>query len=557
MASLPKSALLLAAFTVIALGVVLSLASIHPQTTGIAETHVIIDNTFNLSRDEVYRQGIGAFHGGENISLSVESPSAFQKNFSVITYSGPRFANYTDGNVAFSFTAGADYYEAVFYTQSPNAGTVHFQVLKTQIGNQYALSWLNAPGKILFLLGIAVAMLVALKPALSGDASVEKLVRLPSLGRLNSRRLLIFLIISLSVWLIMVALNPRPIASFENWYTDHARHPYVASLFLKDGLAIFNQPLGQLSSQDHSTYMFVTWPEMPHLYPLGSVFLFLPFGALLQVGLDPILVYKLEIAVFLVFAHVCLFFFFKFFLKKDMHIGFKAVGAYVIYISLVLYAADGMFDSVAFLFSLFAVTMFLTERYDMFFLSFAAAFFFKYQAGIFLFPLLIVGSIRLLQKNSVGGLARNRRVVLGVLLLVLSGFTAILSAPFLAATRPELVMNGVNAFLVNAQIPWLLQAFGVLLTLGVTLVFAFYMRGKNSLVAFSALFLLVPSFLLPYFQNWYLPFIFVYALIPQRRREAQWTIVWLVFMVIVLSYGGLSFIPTQIYGTLKNFFGIP
>jgi hypothetical protein len=547
--------LLTVAFALMVLGAILSLASIHPQPTGSVESRVVIDSTFNLSQGEVYRQGIGAFHGGENVSLLVESPVAFLKNFSTITYSGPRFANFTDENISYTYTAGADYYEAVFYTQSPDAGAVHFQAVATQPGSQYALSMLNTPGKIFFLFGLAAGLVLLLKPALAGEKSVVKLTQMPSLSKVNSRRLLILVSISLAVWLCINVLNSSPIGSFENWYTDHARNPYAASLFLKDGLAIFSQPLGQLSSHDHSTYMFVTWPEMPHLYPLGSVFLFLPFGALLQAGIAPIIVYKLEIAVFLVFAHVCLYFFLKYFLKKDLHVGFKLVGTYIIYLMLVLYAADGMFDSVAFLFSLFAVTMFLTERYDLFFLLFAASVFFKYQAGIFLFPLLAIGLIKLLQTSKLGGLIRDKWVVFGVVLFAVSAFTAVLSAPFLAGTPPGLVMNGVNAFSSNAQIPWWLQAFGVLLTLGVTLAFAVYMRGKNSLISFFALFLLLPSFILPYFQNWYLPFIFAYALIPQSKKNAQWTIVWLVFMIIILSYGGLSLVPTQIYHDLQNLFG--
>ena len=121
--------------------------------------------------------------------------------------------------------------------------------------------------------------------------------------------------------------------------------------------------------------------------------------------------------------------------------------------------------------------------------------------------------------------------------MLISAFTAYLSAPFLMQTRPEFIMNGINAFAPHSQISWTLQSFYVLLTLAVTLVYAFYMLNKNSLLSLSALFLLLPSFTLPYFQDWYLPFIFVYVLIPQRKKELEATIVWLIFMVAVLSFG--------------------
>jgi hypothetical protein len=54
---------------------------------------------------------------------------------------------------------------------------------------------------------------------------------------------------------------------------------------------------------------------------------------------------------------------------------------------------------------------------------------------------------------------------------------------------------------------------------------------------------LLPSFLLPYFQNWYLPYLFVYVLIPERKNEFTATMIWMIFMVVVLSYGGSGFNP--------------
>jgi hypothetical protein len=225
-------------------------------------------------------------------------------------------------------------------------------------------------------------------------------------------------------------------------------------------------------------------------------------------------------------------------------------------VSLIIYAADGMFDSVAFIFSLAAVMMFLTGRYDRFFLLMAISILFKYQAGIFMLPFIAVGVIKLLQNNKLGGLVKNKSVVLGVVFLAASGFTAYLSAPYLLATRPELVLNGINAFAPHAQITWNIQSTAVLLTLAATLVYAAYMLKKNSFMSLSALFLLAPFFTLPYFQNWYLPFLFIYMLVPQRRKQLEATIVWLVVMIFVLSFGGIAFNPLQIWGHFQSMLGI-
>ena len=544
--------LLFVAILLLVLSIILAVVSLFPVATGGNQSSVLIDDSFQLSQNEIRRQGLGSFHGGENITLIVQCPTAFQKNFTIVTYNGLRFSNFSDIDIAYSFIAGADYYEAVFFSDAPNAGMVHFEISVQEPKLLFPFSWLTPSAKIMFLLSLGLAMLVILKLVFS--KSTKSLGNNPSLPscQTNRRRILALLLLSLVFWFFLLAVNTNSLASFENWYTDHARHSYVSSLFLKDGFSIFDEPLGKLASLDNSYYKFVTWPEMPHLYPIGSILLFLPLGSLLQNGFDPVMVYKLEIALFLVFAHICLYFFLKYYLKKEMHLSLKLIGVYVIYVTLVIYSANGMFDAVAFLFSLLALTMFMMERYDYFFLLVAVSVFFKYQAGIFLLPLIIVGLLKLFEKNTFSSLLHNKAVIAGAVLAFISGFTAYLSAPFLMETMPELIMNGINAFSTHSQIPWTMQSFSVLLTLAVTLVFAFYMLNKNSLLSLSALFLLLPSFTLPYFQNWYLPFIFVYVLIPQRKKELEVTMVWLIFMIGVLSFGGVSFNPLQIFDNFKS-----
>jgi hypothetical protein len=549
---------LVVAITLIVLSLFLAVVSLFPAATGQTQTTTLIDNTFRLTPNETRRQGLGSFHGGENLTLQIQCQDNFCKNFSIVAYSGLRYSNYSNLDFTYNFTVGADYYEAIFTTNGTNQGTAHFQVNSTAPQTLFPYSWLTAPAKVLFLVSLGSAGIVLLIPIIQKQTvPIAPKLSLPKLDRRNRRLILILLIISLIFWLVLVMLNANPLATFENWYTDHVRHSYTSSLFMKDGLSVFNTPLDTLASQDSSPFKYVTWPEMPHLYPIGSLLLFMPFGAMLQGGLDPVLVYKLEMTLFLVVAHICLYFFLTVFLKKPMHLSLKLVGVYIIYLALPIYAANGMFDSVAFLFSLFAVTAFLTERYDYFFLLMAASVILKYQAGIFLLPLIVVGIIKLLQNTKLPGLIRNKAVVLGTFLLLISAFTAYESFPYLMQTRPELVMNGINAFSSNAQIPWSLQSSSILVTLLVTLIYAaFMLKQKNALMAVSSMFMLVPSLMLPYFQNWYIPFIFVYALVPQNKREVEATILWLIFMVGVLSFGMLSFNPLTIISNFRTAVGI-
>jgi hypothetical protein len=547
--SLAKT-LLLVALVFLALSIVLSVVSLFPVVTANNQKNTVIDSSFRLSQNEMYRQGIGAFHGGENITVTIDCPTSFMKNFSIVNSNSTIYSNSVDQNITYSFIAGPNYDEVVFYSNASNASWVHLiaTVEKPQV--LYPFSWLATSAKIIFLLSLGSALIILLKWAY--PKLTEKLEDMPSSRSANKtfrNRLLALLLLSLVLWLILLSVNTNPLATFNNWYTDHVRDNYVSTLFLKDGFSVFNQPLGTLSSQDSSHYMFVTWPEMPHLYPLGSILLFLPFGILLQNGLDPVLVYKLEIALFLFFAHICLYFILSAYLKKNSHLFWKIAGLYIIYVSLVLYAAGGMYDSIAFLFALLAVTMFLGEHYDYFILLIGVSIFFKYQAGIFLLPIIIVGLMKMLEKNNLGSFIRNKAVFIGIVLLVISGFTAYLSAPFMMQTRTELVMNAINAFAPHSKFAWNYQAAGILITLAVTLIYAAYMLNKNSFLSLSAIFLLLPSFILPYFQYWYIPYIFVYALIPQRKKEFEVTILWLIFMLLMLCFSGN---PIQFLGSFQT-----
>jgi hypothetical protein len=284
--------------------------------------------------------------------------------------------------------------------------------------------------------------------------------------------------------------------------------------------------------------------------------LFLPFGFLLQGGVDQVFVFKMEIAVFLLFSHVSLYYFIERFWKQKMFPLLKLMGIYALYVPLIVYSADGMFDAVPFVLSLVAITMYLNERYDYFLLFMALSVIFKYQPAIFLLPLIVLGVLKLFEQHKFSSIIRNKAVIAAAVLAGVAGFTAVSSAPFLMETTLEFVMNGVNAFSSHAQIPWALQSFAVLLTLTVTLVFASYMLNKNPLVSLSAIFILLPSFTMPYFQIWYLPFFFGYALIPQQKREMEVTMLWLIFIMAMLSFGGVSFNPSLVLDGWQRVLGL-
>lgn len=527
------------------LSVVIGIVSLYPAAPD--NSFSVTDVSFVLTPLETRSHGLGSFRGGENISLSIRNPSNSPITFSVATYNSTLYSESSTTDIECSFTATSEYYEAIFSSESNTAVEIQFMVSIDELEAVLPFSWLSTPAKILFFVSLGSVMLLLLKPALHNVSALRLEEYKPRILSQKGRRILLVLILlSLAFWFFLVAANNNPLGTFENWYTDHARHSYSSTLFTKVGFSIFGTPLGELASGDNSCYKFVTWPQMAHIYPLGSIFLFLPFGLLLQSGVNQVLVFKLEIAVFLLFAHFSLYYFLERFWKQKMFPFLKLLGVYAMYIPLIVYAANGMFDAIPLLFSLIAIDMFLVERYDWFLLFMAVSMFFKYQPAIFLMPIIIIGVLKLFEQHRLSSLIRNKVVITAAVLAGVAGVTAVASAPFLINTKAEFVMNGVNAFSSHAQIPWALQSFAVFLTLAVTLLFAVYMRNRNPLISLSAVFILLPSFTMPFFQIWYLPFFFGYALIPQPKRDMEVTMLWLLFIMTMLAAGLISFNPTLI-----------
>jgi hypothetical protein len=119
---------LFAALLFLVLSVALAVLSLYPVAQVNSGTRVIIDDSFRLTPQETYRQGLGSFHGDENISIALSAEGHSPVNFTLLTYGGPRYSNLTASDINYSFPAGADYYEAVFLANSTIATEVHFSV---------------------------------------------------------------------------------------------------------------------------------------------------------------------------------------------------------------------------------------------------------------------------------------------------------------------------------------------------------------------------------------------------------------------------------------------
>lgn len=550
------------------MSIIIAVASFFTFETSDLQSSLIVKDSFKLTPNETYRHGLGSFRGGENISINVNSQGSGNFNFTLLTYGGANYKNYSITGFSYTFTAEADYYEASFSANSMTSRDVQFEVSVQKPLIHFPFSWLGSFAKVLFF--ASGGTLLAILIFQTKNIKVEKFTSsLSALSQKDRRKLQLFLLFSLLFWLTLLVFNTYPLATFENWYTDHARNSYSAHLFTKVGFSLFDTPLGELSSSDASFFKFVSWTDMPHLYPLGSVLLFLPFGWLLENGMLQTVVFKLEIGVFLVISHICMYLFLKSYWTHEVSFGFitrpwkqnfslalKAVSVYVLYVVLVVYSANGMFDALAFLFILFSVRKFFEKRFDLLLLFGATALFFKYQAGIFLLPLVLVSVVQLLLQMPPRMVFKKKAVLFAAGLAGFSVFTAWLSLPFLAAVKPEFIMNCINAFSLHAQILWTLQAFVVVLTVLVTLTCAVYLLKRNRLVSIFMFFSLFPCLSMPYFQAWYLPYFFVYLLFPRDEHTLKVTVIWMVFMAVVLSFGGSIYNPLTLIENARRVVGV-
>ncbi|MCJ7713742.1 hypothetical protein MUO66_04720, partial [Candidatus Bathyarchaeota archaeon] len=318
MNTLRVSKLIIFFILLVFLSIFMALASIFPLISPELETNVVITSSFNLTSLETFRYGLGSFSGEETVYISAIKYPKLSLYFSILTYNGLEYSDNSTNDIEYSFDASANYYEALFFSQSDEFIEIQFEVSVQKNNISFPFESLNNIAKGLFLSSITSLFLIILNSyfcSFSDNKTTGK--NDPPFTRRNKWVVIFLILLSLVFWFSLITINSNSHATFENWYTDHARHPYSSSLFTKFGLSIFNTPLEDLANIDNSYYKFVTWPQMPHLYPVGSFLLFLPFAFLLQNAVDQILVYKMEIFVFLIFSHTGLYFFLKPFWKKN------------------------------------------------------------------------------------------------------------------------------------------------------------------------------------------------------------------------------------------------
>lgn len=526
-------------------GVVVAAISYIPTCGGGIEKHVLIVDTFRLNPNEIRRHGLGVLRAGDEVCITIWELNNFTVRCSVVTYGRTIYERESAGYHKILFTADYDHYEVVFYNSESTPRNINLLASLERGAEHYPNSWLVTPAKSLFFIGWTLTVLILMWQVVKTplERSIDRHNNSASRS-ISNKKLVVLLMVSCTLWLSLLTIPRYSPWGLQNWYTDHARHPYSAYLFTKYGFSVFDTPLGKLASTDNSFYIFVTWTEMPHLYPIGSIFIFLPFGLLLQSGVPCSVVFKMEIALFLIFAHICIYYFTKHFSGKPLRRLVKYSALYCFCFFLILFSANGMFDAIPILFSLISLIEFVKNHYSKSVIYGTVAAFFKYQAAIVLVPLMLIALINLYKNVGLYDMARKIWLPFTFILVSVEAYTAYLNIPLMMRARPELIMNAVYLFGPHAQLSWQTRLSAIFSTLALTIIMAFYLLRKggqiNSLLLFYTFF---PFFTMAYFQPWYFPYFYIYALIPERTSLVNVIVLWLVAISLIISLGYFRYDP--------------
>jgi hypothetical protein len=112
--------------------------------------------------------------------------------------------------------------------------------------------------------------------------SLGRFLRRWFLARDRKKRVVAWLAVCV---VLSVPLFKPPRYSLAPLYTDHMRHAYAAWALLNIGPEVFTTPIA--SWDFGASHPFDMWATLPHLYPIGSLILFLPFGVAINLELVP------------------------------------------------------------------------------------------------------------------------------------------------------------------------------------------------------------------------------------------------------------------------------
>ena len=369
---------------------------------------------------------------------------------------------------------------------------------------------------------------------------------------LNLDLLKIVLAVSFVLWALVLYFNPYYFADLEMRYTDHMRHEYMAWLFLHVGFKVFSTPLENLSLQAPSLNPHPTWRTHPHIYPLGSILYFIPFGVLSNLGIiSDITVHKLMILSFLTGAHLAIYYFMMELRKYNFGLFLTISVSSLFYTHLIFWALNGFYDAIAILFIILAIK-YWREGSSLKSLVILTGSFFLHYRSIFYLPLWITlfAKILLQHKDDLWSqLTHLNRLSLSFLWFLsvasLNFYTIYLSFFNRSWKIPvEWQPSVINIYSgkLDAQI--------LLLTLS-AITFLILVKRKSYITFFSLLLCLAYMLFTPNWMHWHNLFFFPALLLSLDKTSVEVASFWLI-TIIYFTTGFIS--PLWISQLLQTMF---
>ncbi len=353
---------------------------------------------------------------------------------------------------------------------------------------------------------------------------------------------LLFLLISLLLWIAAVSVNPFPSATLAGGYTDHLNYGTSSWFFLQKGFDVFKVPMGQLAAC-HALRPHVTWAELPYDKTLGNLIVFMPFGAINNLGLLPeAVVNKLIVCLLIIIAHIAVYYFIDELRNRHAALATKATLSALFYLFLMYWSANGFSDAISILFIILTIRFLREKRNAPGLLCYAMSVFMHYRA-LYLLPLGIYAVINLYKegKLSLTSLLRastSTRTMYGstIVISALTIYTAYLTFiefPYARTVEELFISSGRIAH--NPLNPGFFSPALAIPVFAITCLAILYLVREKELLTASTIFVALLFFsLVPFLQAWYPLFLFPVPLILKEERSRVFTLCWLLLSVSIL-----------------------
>ena len=368
--------------------------------------------------------------------------------------------------------------------------------------------------------------------------------------RFNVNKKTIFklvLLISFLFCAYLVIVNNSFTSCLEPRYIDSLRHQRFAFEFFNSGFEIFSTPLKDLAEIGNPAY-YTGWKEFPEFYPLGAVLFFMPFGFLAFNGImDPIIINKSILIIFLIFAHLDVYLFITKINDEGEEKGIAFLISLLFYLFIILWSLNGQYEAIPLLFILLGIQYIKENKNLLGIFFYALALTFKYQALILL-PIFSIPILKIFIKERWTILSNirnafNKKIFLLscsiFIFILLDLYTFSLSYPFFSNIPIENIISvyALTPFSLNHST---LGFFGILF---ITILSAFYLFYiKDNTMGLTVIWCFLALILSRQFQMWYILWIFPIIILTKSSKSFRITAIWLIGLLYLLGW-----IPNYFY----------